>query len=650
MAGLKWNVLFLVGIVMTGCLADLSNKQFKCAKDSDCPPGQVCNQAQGLCVLKTALKDVFESKMDVQDTIQREDLLYMEVDGVRDIGPGDVHQHEIIGDQAPGDVLSDEVIADTGDAEVPEDLDTSEDEGNHVADVCIPQTCAELGKECGDWDDGCGGKVQCGKCDDSLTCTQDSCDNAGKCQHALGASNCLIDGTCYSSGDVDPSNPCNTCSPTDNQKAWTYLGDGHDLGNGKVCYGGKACKPQTCTDLGKECGIWDDGCGGKTLSCGQCGSGLLCSNYGHCVNHYTAVKIKTNGSIKGGAAAAGFDVYFVGGDKYLYAVKGDDGTLQWKYNLGCLAENTPAYYFGGYVIVACHSGKLIAVQSPNNHPELKWSYSKVSGQISASPAVDYGNVYIGSLDNNLYALKAQDGTLRWKFPTSGSIESSPAVDLNGRVYVGSDDSKLYAINKDGTRIWAFSTGGPVRSSPALIGDPNDPTSYVIYVGSDDKNLYAINAGGTQKWATQLDSKVSAGPAVTASNDGQKTPLRVYVGTENGTLYALDATDGHIVWHKASGQAIEGTPLIIENGNIFVGSDDGTLYAYKDDGSLLWSQALGGKISGSVNAIDALNGHGYLCVPSQDGFLYSIAIPEKAELKSGWPKFHCDRACTGVMQW
>lgn len=38
--------------------------------------------------------------------------------------------------------------------------------GNMIIDGggCIPKTCAQLGKSCGSWSDGCGGTVNCGTC------------------------------------------------------------------------------------------------------------------------------------------------------------------------------------------------------------------------------------------------------------------------------------------------------------------------------------------------------------------------------------------------------------------------------------------------------------------------------------------------------
>lgn len=42
---------------------------------------------------------------------------------------------------------------------------------------------------------------------------------------------------------------------------------------------------ETCASLGKECGTWDDGCGG-TLTCGPCAPGIACDQYrGVCVEN-----------------------------------------------------------------------------------------------------------------------------------------------------------------------------------------------------------------------------------------------------------------------------------------------------------------------------------------------------------------------------
>ncbi len=53
----------------------------------------------------------------------------------------------------------------------------------------------------------------------------------------------------------------------------------------------------------------------------------------------------------------------------------------------------------------------------------------------SSPAVVNGVVYVGSDDNNTYALNATTGAKLWNYTTGSEVYSSPAV-THGTVYVG----------------------------------------------------------------------------------------------------------------------------------------------------------------------------------------------------------------------
>ena len=66
-------------------------------------------------------------------------------------------------------------------------------------------------------------------------------------------------------------------------------------------------------------------------------------------------------------------------------------------------------------------------------------------RVDSSPAVANGVVYVGSDDDNVYALNASTGALLWSYTTGNDVYSSPAV-ANGVVYVGSDDGNVYALN------------------------------------------------------------------------------------------------------------------------------------------------------------------------------------------------------------
>ena len=83
-------------------------------------------------------------------------------------------------------------------------------------------------------------------------------------------------------------------------------------------------------------------------------------------------------------------------------------------------------------------------------------------------------------------MNATNGIQLWNYTTGSDVDSSPAV-VNGVVYIGSYDDNVYALNAaNGAKIWNYTTGSDVGSSPAVVGG-------VVYIGSYDGNVYALNA-------------------------------------------------------------------------------------------------------------------------------------------------------------
>jgi hypothetical protein len=114
--------------------------------------------------------------------------------------------------------------------------------------VCAPKTCSA--GECGSFNDGCGGTINCG-CAWGQVCTwQQTCCAPLSAAQACGAA------TCGSASD----------------------GCGGSVTCGPPC----PCTPLTCADLGGACGNVSNGCGG-TITCG-CPKGNVCQ-FGQCVTH-----------------------------------------------------------------------------------------------------------------------------------------------------------------------------------------------------------------------------------------------------------------------------------------------------------------------------------------------------------------------------
>jgi outer membrane protein assembly factor BamB len=96
--------------------------------------------------------------------------------------------------------------------------------------------------------------------------------------------------------------------------------------------------------------------------------------------------------------------------------------------------------------------------------------------------------------------------------------------------------------------------------------------------------------------------------------------RVYVGTADNHIMALDAVSGAQLWDYETGHAIWGQPTY-RDGVLYVSSMDWSVYALNaEDGTLKWQSALGGAIPGRPVLGDSL-----LYVSSFDSHVHALDI-------------------------
>ncbi|MGB2823812.1 MAG: PQQ-binding-like beta-propeller repeat protein, partial [Phycisphaerae bacterium] len=151
--------------------------------------------------------------------------------------------------------------------------------------------------------------------------------------------------------------------------------------------------------------------------------------------------------------------------------------------------------------------------------------------------------------------------------------------VEGMVYFGSSaDSKVYAMDlRTAAPRWEFCTDGPVRLAPTVW-------KRKVYVGSDDGCVYCLDArDGRLIW------KFRAAPADQRILGNGKMisvwPVRTGVAIDDGTayfaagvfpaeglyLYAVDAADGKLVWRNDT-YADGGQAGISPQGNLVASSD------------------------------------------------------------------------------
>jgi eukaryotic-like serine/threonine-protein kinase len=176
--------------------------------------------------------------------------------------------------------------------------------------------------------------------------------------------------------------------------------------------------------------------------------------------------------------------------------------------------------------------------------------------------------------------------------------------------------------------WTFHAQGEINSSPAIVNG-------VVYVGSNDGKLYAIDQeNGAQKWSFPTGARITSSPAVANG--------LVYFGSYNGAFYAIDTATGKLRWKflnpgerrytathlHGSLPAGEAMPdpfdvylssPAIWNGAVYFGSGDGNVYSLDAaSGSLKWKFHTGDVVHASPAIVD-----GKLYIGSWDSYFYAL---------------------------
>ena len=172
--------------------------------------------------------------------------------------------------------------------------------------------------------------------------------------------------------------------------------------------------------------------------------------------------------------------------------------------------------------------------------------------------------------------------------------------------------------------WRVRTGGTVHSTPAV-------TASRVYAGSGDGFLYAINRNdGSVAWRFDAGNPVHASPAVSGS--------LVVAATLGGRIFAVDENTGTLRWSRTTGSALPlntspagGWDILVSSPTImgdtvFIGAPDGTLYALTlTAGHQLWKAATGGRIRSTPAVANDL-----VIVGSWDGRVYAFDRQTGAE--------------------
>lgn len=195
---------------------------------------------------------------------------------------------------------------------------------------------------------------------------------------------------------------------------------------------------------------------------------------------------------------------------------------------------------------------------------------------------------VGGHPNQLRALAVNNGQVLWSFFADHSIYDAPTVN-NGVVYFCTGDikktGKVYAVDgKSGTGLWSFDTQEYMRARPTIIQN-------TIYAHSEHA-VYALDANsGREQWSVTLKAALASRPAIASGI--------VFLGTELGHCYAVDATSGAKV-AKFTDIGELHAAVTVEEAPWCICSREGQLYALDTrTGDIRWTVKIDQHVSGNM---------------------------------------------------
>jgi outer membrane protein assembly factor BamB len=339
-----------------------------------------------------------------------------------------------------------------------------------------------------------------------------------------------------------------------------------------------------------------------------------------------------DGRLGGGPVVAEGKVFTMDTTGTVRAFSAENGGQLWSTRFGDVGDNARSIYGGG---VAYDAGKVYATNGIGYVASLDATTGaqvwvvKPGGPLRGEPSVDGGSVYVMSQDNQIYSLKAADGSANWsnaaaleiagvfgsaapsigqgtvvagfssgelnayryengrqvwqdalsRTTMSTSVASLSDIDAdavidNGVVYAVGQGGRMVALDLfSGQRIWELNFAG--IATPWVAGD------WLFAVNDKGQLISIARRTGKIRWINQLpryrDQKDRKGPITYVG------PIlageRLIVAGSNGALVNVSPVDGSFQSQVDLNDGVSFQPVVANN-SLYLLTDSGKLIAYR----------------------------------------------------------------------
>jgi outer membrane protein assembly factor BamB len=185
----------------------------------------------------------------------------------------------------------------------------------------------------------------------------------------------------------------------------------------------------------------------------------------------------------------------------VYCLDALTGNVLWKLPTPAPVWGAPSFA-GGKLYVALSNGTFVESAAsplcevrcldPKDGRQI-WRCTEPTDGVLTSVALSAGLAVFGSRDGNLYAVYADNGTLRWKHPVHAPILSSPAI-AGGCVFFGADDGIFRCVRlSDGEPLWSYDTTGDLfltLMDPRIHSSPAVRQGRIVF-GASNGHVYCL---------------------------------------------------------------------------------------------------------------------------------------------------------------
>jgi outer membrane protein assembly factor BamB len=216
------------------------------------------------------------------------------------------------------------------------------------------------------------------------------------------------------------------------------------------------------------------------------------------------------------------EVIFGAWHGYVYCLNGENGSECWLANLG----SNSFIQSGPNILDVDDNGQLDVVVAQwagdfrvyalrgDDHSIIWYSDEPDDDMYHGGSFADVDEdgrpeIAIGSYDNNVYLLNAENGSLEWEYSSAYYVGAPTSIaDLNNDGHlevVFVSYNRLTVLSHLGDYLWSYSTGGNMFRGAAIADIDADDTLDVVF-GSDDGVLRVLQGSdGSVVWTCDLEA-------------------------------------------------------------------------------------------------------------------------------------------------